>query len=249
MSQIILKTKKEIEIMREGGKILSETLALAKKKIKIGTTGDEIDAIMEKNILRYGALPAFKGFNNFPASVCFSVNNEIVHGNPYGKVLKNGDIVSIDCGVLYKGYYSDAAFTVDVGQISTEIKEMIQNTKKALQVGIKSIIINENLGNVSNAIQKFGESFKYGIVKELCGHGIGKNLHEKPDILNIGEKGIGSKIKEGMVFCLEPMFTLGHWKIKKGKDGFSWETEDGSLSAHFEHTIAITENGPEILTN
>ena len=243
---ITIKTEKEIEIMRESGKILAEVLNLAKSKIGVGVSGDEIDAIMEKRILSYKSIPAFKGLYNFPATVCFSVNNEIVHGSPYGKILKNGDIVSIDCGVLYKNYYSDAAFTVGVGEISSEAKKILETTKKSLDIGIKNSIAGNTFGDISALIQQSGKP--YGVVRELCGHGIGKKLHEQPDILNIGKKGEGAEIKEGMVFCLEPMLTLGDWKIKKGKDGFAWETKDGSLSAHFEHTIVVTKKGPEILT-
>lgn len=243
-----IKTKKEIEIMREAGEILATALVIAKNEIKIGAKGGEIDKKIENFILSQKAIPAFKGLYGFPATINFSLNNENVHGVPYKKILKDGDIISIDCGVLYKGYYSDAAFTVGVGDISLETKKLIQDTEKALQIGIKNSIIDNKLGDIGSAIQKIGEEEGYGVVRELCGHGIGKKLHQKPEVLNIGEKGKGLKIKEGMVFCLEPIFTLGDWRIKKGDDGFAWVTKDGSLSAHFEHTIAVTSNGPEILT-
>ena len=180
--------------------------------------------------------------------MCASINEEIVHALPSDRTLKDGDILSLDLGVLYKGYHSDMAITLAVGKTSSETNKLIEVTGKALEVGIKEVQAGKQLGDISYAIQKYVESEGFNVVRDLCGHGIGKNLHEDPEILNYGKRGTGPELAQGMVFCLEPMVTAGDWHIKKAKDGFGFSTQDGSLSAHFEHTIAITKNGVKILT-
>jgi len=184
----------------------------------------------------------------YPACLCTSVNEEIVHAIPSDRVLKNGDILKLDLGILYKGFNTDMAVTVPVGKISFEAQRLIRVTKKALKMGIKKARIGNTFGDIGNTIQRYVESQGFNVVRELCGHGIGRELHEDPQILNYGKRHTGPEIKEGMVFCLEPMVAMGDWRIKKGKDSYSYETKDGSLSAHFEHMMAVTKNSCQILT-
>ncbi len=245
---ITIKTPEEIKTMREGGRILARIMQEIENMVKPGITTEELDRAAEALILSNGALPSFKGFNKFPASLCTSVNEEIVHGIPSGRVLKEGDIISLDLGLLYKGFHSDMAVTVAVGSVPPELNRIIKITKKALKRGISQALPGQTVGDIGNEIEKFIEGQGFSVVRELCGHGIGKNLHEDPQIPNYGQKNTGTKIKEGMVICIEPMAVAGDWHIKKAKDGYGYQTKDGSLAAHFEHTIAITKNGPEILT-
>jgi len=246
---ITIKTPEEIKIMSEGGRILSKIMGEIEKMVKPGITTKELDRAAEALILSNGAVPSFKGFNNFPASLCTSVNEEIVHGIPSGRVLKDGDIISLDLGLSYKGFHSDMAVTVPVGKtVLPEVNRVMKVAKKALKRGISHAKTGASVGDIGNAIEKFVEEQGFSVVRELCGHGIGKNLHEDPQILNYGQKNTGAKIKEGMVICIEPMVTMGDWRIKKAKDGYGYETKDGSFAAHFEHTIAITKNGPQVLT-
>jgi len=184
----------------------------------------------------------------YPACLCTSVNEEIVHAIPSDRVLKNGDILKLDLGILYKGFNTDMAVTVPVGKISFEAQRLIRVTKKALKMGIKKARIGNTFGDIGNTIQRYVESQGFNVVRELCGHGIGRELHEDPQILNYGKRHTGPEIKEGMVFCLEPMVAMGDWRIKKGKDSYSYETKDGFLSAHFEHMMAVTKNSCQILT-
>jgi methionyl aminopeptidase len=185
----------------------------------------------------------------FPACLCTSINEEIVHVAPSERILKKGDILSLDLGVFYKGFNTDMAITIPVGEISPEGRRLIRTTKKALKRGIKKIRPGNTIGDIGNTIQRYVESQGFNVVRELCGHGVGKEVHEEPQILNYGKRKSGPEIKEGMVLCLEPMVTVGDWHLKKTKDGFGYETVDGSLTAHFEHTIAVTKNGTEVLTN
>ena len=245
---ISIKTEEEIELIREGGRILAKIMKELEKKIKPGITTKELNRLGESLILKSGGKCSFKGYEGFPACLCTSVNEEIVHALPSERTLKEGDILSLDIGMKYKGYHTDMALTFPVGKINPEIQRLIRVTKKALKRGIKKSKVGNTFGDISNTIQRYVESQGFNVIRDLCGHGIGRELHEDPQILNFGERHKGPEIKNGMVFCIEPMVSIGDWHIKKGKDGYSFVTIDGSLSAHFEHTIAITKKGPEILT-
>lgn len=234
--------------MAEGGKILARVMKEMEKQVRPGITTRELDKAAEGLVLSSGAECSFKGYHGYPACSCASINEEIVHAVPSDRVLKDGDIFSLDLGVFYKGYHSDMAITLPVGKISPEVQKLIKVTKESLEVGIKEAKIGRTFGDIGSAIQKYVESHGFNVVRDLCGHGIGKDLHEDPEILNYGKPGAGPKIKEGMVFCLEPMITAGDWHIKKSKDGQGFITDDGSLSAHFEHTITITKSGSQVLT-
>ena len=243
---IPIKTKQEIEIIAEGAKILVQIMERIKQKVVPGIKTKELNETAKGLILELGGTPSFEGHEGFPACLCTSINEQIVHGIPSERVLRKGDIISLDLGFFYKGFHTDMAITVPVGEISAEAQRLISVTKTALKIGIKKAKPGNTFGDIGNAIQKYVESQDLNVVRELVGHGIGRDLHEEPQILNYGEKGKGSEIKEGMTFCLEPMVTLGDWHIKKTDQAF--ETRDGSLSAHFEHTIAMTKKGPKILT-
>jgi len=245
---ILIKTPEEIQIMAEGGKLLSKIVKVLEKKIKPGIKTKELDRAIEALIFNCGGKPNFKGQDGYPAALCTSINEEIVHSVPSKRILKEGDIITLDCGLLWKGFHTDMAVTIPVGKISSQAEKLIQSTKEALKKGIKKVRPGNTFGDIGNAIQEYAESQGFNVVRELCGHGIGRNLHEDPQILNYGKKHSGLKIKEGMVFCIEPMLTAGNWKIKKSKDGYSYETKDGSLSAHFEHMMAVTKNGVKVLT-
>lgn len=253
---ITIKSEEEIKIMAEGGRILAEIMKDLEKMVKPGITTNEINRAAEALIFKFKGKCSFKGYKDydnssvkpFPACLCASVNEEIVHVIPSDRVLKEGDIFSLDLGIKYQGFHSDMAVTVPVGNISSEASKLIFTTKESLKKGIEKAISGNTFGDIGNAIQKYVEAQGFNVVRELCGHGIGRDLHEEPQILNYGKKGSGFKIKEGMVFCLEPMVTIGDWRIKSAKDGFGLQTQDSSLSAHFEHTIAVTKNGVKILT-
>lgn len=245
---INIKTKEEILIMKEGGKILAKVLKELEKMAKPGITTLELNRAAEALILSQGAKPGFKGYDNFPYSLCASVNETIVHGYPSEYVLKEGDIIGLDLGVIYKGYYSDMASTIAVGKVSFEAKRLIDVAKKSLRLGIKKAKVGNTIGDIGNTIQRFIEGQGYGVIRELCGHGIGKDLHEDPKIPNFGKRGNGEKLVEGMVICIEPMISAGDYNLKKSSDGYGYATRDNSLSAHFEHTITITKKGPQILT-
>lgn len=245
---IQIKSQEEIKIMREGGIILANVLNQIEKMVKSGVTTIELDRAAEALILKQGALPAFKGYEGFPYSLCTSVNEEIVHGFPSERILKEGDIIGLDLGVLYKGYNTDMAITVPVGNISFEAKRLIMVTKKALKRGIKKVRPGNTMGDIGNTIQRYIEDQGLGVIRDLCGHGIGKEVHEDPRIPNFGTRHKGEVLKEGMVICLEPMVTMGDWHLKKAQDGYGYATKDGSLAAHFEHTMAVTKNGVRILT-
>ncbi len=250
---IKLKTKKEIEIMREGGRILARIMDELRRKVEPGVTTKELDRVAETLIFKFGAIPAFKGYENFPATLCTSVNQVIVHGVPSDYKLKTGDILSLDLGIKYKGFFTDMALTVPVrdrvsDSFDPEKLRLIRVTKKVLKLAIKKARVGNTFGDIGNTIQRYVESQGFNVVRELCGHGIGKDLHEEPQVLNYGKRHKGEEIKEGMTFCIEPMVTVGDWHIKKSPDGFGYETRDGSLSCHFEETVAIIRGGAEILT-
>lgn len=245
---IIIKSEAEIEIIAEGGKILAKIMNVLEKNVKPGITTKDLDGLAEGLVLKYEGKCSFKGYDGFPNCLCVSINEEIVHGIPSERILKEGDIVKLDLGFFYKGFHTDMAITLPVGRVSFEIQRLIRVTKKVLKLAIKKARPGNTFGDIGNTIQRYVESQGFNVVRELCGHGVGKELHEEPQILNYGKRHSGEEIKEGMVFCLEPMVTVGDWKIKRTKDGYGFETADGSLSAHFEHTIAVTKNGTKILT-
>lgn len=245
---IKLKTKEEIQIMAEGGKILATVLKEIEKMAQPGITTLELDRAAEALILKHGAKPAFKGYEGFPYSLCVSVNDVVVHGFPSKYVLKSGDIVGLDLGVLWKGFNTDMAVTVGVGEISFEAKRLLDVTKKAMKMGIKKARAGVTTGDIGNTIERYVEPQGYGIVRDLCGHGIGREVHEDPQVPNYGQRHKGTELKEGMVICIEPMLTMGDFNVKTAKDGYGFATKDGSLAAHFEQTIAITKDGAIILT-
>ncbi len=246
---IPIKTDEEIKIMRENGKILASIMNELKEKVGPGITTLQLDRLAQSLVFKYGGKPSFKNYEGFPASLCTSINEQIVHGVPSERTLKEKDILSLDLGFLKNGFHSDMAITIGIGEIDSEVNRLIKAAKKALKRGIKKAKIGNTFGDISNTIQRFIEGQGFIIIKDLCGHGIGRDLHEDPQILNYGKRHTGLEIKKNMVFCLEPMLSMiGDGKIKKSKDGSGFETENGSLSTHFEHTIAITEKGAEVLT-
>lgn len=245
---IKFKTEKEIGVMREGCQILAKVMEEVKKQVRPGISTEYLDKIAEDLILKLGAKPAFKNYEGFPGAMCISVNEEVVHVKPSSRILKEGDIVCLDLGAKYKGYYSDMAITVGVGKISEKAEKLIDVTQESLKIGISNVKVGKRFGDVGSEIQKYVEGFGFGVVRDLAGHGIGKNLHEDPQILNYGKPNTGAEIKEGMVFCIEPMVTAGDWRIVRASDAYGYKTKDNSLAAHFEHTIAITSHGVEVLT-
>ena len=245
---VSIKTPEEIAIMAQAGRILARVIRELKARVAPGLTTQELDKLAEELILSYGAKPAFKGYGGFPNSLCTSLNEQIVHGVPSKRRLIEGDILSLDSGVIYQGFYSDMAVTVPIGSVSPKILKLIQVTKKALRKAIVQVKPGKTIGDIAFAIQKHVESDGFQVVRQLCGHGIGRQLHEKPDVLNFGQKHKGLELKEGMVIAIEPMAVIGQPGIKKGPDGFCYQTADHSLSAHFEHTVAVTKEGPRILT-
>ena len=243
---IKLKTEKEIEIMAEGGEILAKIMTKLMEESKPGVTTKHIDRVAENLVSKYGAKPAFKNYNNFPATICASINEELVHCIPSDRQLKEGDIFSIDMGIIYKGYNSDMAVTVPIGEVDPETLRLLRITKKALKRGIRKIRVGLTFGDIGNSIQRYVEDQGFEVIRDLCGHGIGKELHEEPEIANYGNRKTGPEIKVGMVFCIEPMVAMKNWRIKRAKDGYGFATEH--LSAHFEHTIAVTKNSIRVLT-
>lgn len=250
---ILIKSKKEIDYIRESCRIVAETLQLLKSNVKPGITTLELDKIAEDYIRSNNAVPAFKGYSQggapgFPGSVCSSVDDEVVHGIPSSRILKEGEIVSVDIGVLKNGFFGDAALTVAVGNISDEKKKLMDVTERSLQLGIEQAVAGNRVHDISNAVQVYVEANGYSIVRDLCGHGVGKFLHEDPSVPNFGRKGTGPKLKNGMTLAIEPMVNAGKYDVITANDGWTILTADGSTSAHFEHTILINNNSPEILT-
>ncbi len=253
---ISIKTPEEISIMTKGGKILAKIMKELEKMVRPGITTKELDRLAESLILKSGGKCSFKGYKDdgytaipFPTCLCTSINEEIVHVAPSDRILKEGDIISLDLGIFYQGFHCDMAMTLPVGKISFEAQRLVRVTKKALKLAIKKVRPGNTLGDIGNTIQRYIESQGFNVVRDLCGHGIGRELHEEPKILNYGKRHTGPEIKEGMVFCLEPMVMMGDWHIKRTKNGFGYETQDGSLSAHLEHTVAVRNNGCQILTS
>lgn len=248
MSEIELKTKQDIAIMRAGGTIAARVLSELAKAAKPGKTILVLDTLAEEIIKKAGGTPSFKGFKGYPAATCISVNDEIVHGIPSDRVLVDGDIVGIDVGVYYKGFHTDTAITVAVGQISSEAQKLIDTTKKSLDIAIKMIKPGLHLGDIQAEIQETIEGAGFSVIRDLAGHGVGRNLQEAPSIPNYGQNGHGLVLKEGMTLAIEPMTAMGDWQVKMLDDGWTVVTADQSLSAHFEHSIAVTKAGCEILT-
>jgi methionyl aminopeptidase len=245
---INLKAKREIEIIKANGRIVAETLELMKEKLKPGVKTKELDRWAEDFIRKQGARPAFKGYRGFPASICVSIDNEVVHGIPGDRRIEEGQVISVDVGVFKDNYYADGAFTFSVGQISNKAQRLIQITQQALKGGLEIVKEGRFLSDVSYAIQSFVEKNGFSVVRDLVGHGIGMNMHEDPQIPNFGPPGQGPILKKGMVLAIEPMVNAGSFEIEVREDNWTIVTKDGSLSAHFEHTVAVTENGAMILT-
>lgn len=245
---IYLKSEAEISKIQKAGVIVANALQEIKKMISPGLSLLEIDRFAESWALSHGSLPAFKGYHAYPASICLSVNNVIVHGIPNSYVLKSGDIVGVDYGVVLDGYYGDSAITVAVGDVKPEVVTLMDVTKRSLEIGIEHSFPGNRVGDVGHAIQTYVEGFSFSVVRNFVGHGIGKKLHEDPAIPNYGQKGKGLKLETGMVIAIEPMVNAGGYETDVLADGWTAVTKDGSLSAHYEHTIAITRTGPRILT-
>ncbi|HAJ26991.1 MAG TPA: type I methionyl aminopeptidase [Syntrophus sp. (in: bacteria)] len=245
---VILKQPSEIEKIRESNGIVAEILAELKERVQEGVTTLELDRISEELVLKKGAKPAFKGYRGYPFSLCASINEQVIHGLPSQRVLTEGDIVGLDFGVYYHGFYGDAALTVPVGRISEEASMLLKATEESLDRAIQEATVGNRLGDISAAVQKHVEAEGFSVVRDFVGHGIGRNLHEDPQIPNYGSKGRGVALKAGMVLAIEPMVNAGTYKVRMLTDGWTAVTADGRLSAHFEHTIAITDHGPEILS-
>ena len=245
---IIIKTDEEIAAMRQAGRIVAAILEILSKQIKAGTETRELDNIVAREVKRRGAKSSFQGYRGFPANLCVSVNDEIVHGIPGKRVLREGDIVSLDFGAIFNGFQADAAMTVGVGKINSTAKQLIETTKGALEAGIRAARPGATLGDISAAIQNYAESRGYSVVREYAGHGIGREMHEEPQIPNYGLAGSGPVLKKGMALAIEPMVNAGDWQTQVDGNHWTVTTTDGKLSAHFEHTIAITDGEPEVLT-
>lgn len=248
MGTIYYKTESEIEKIRESSLIVSKTLAEVGKAIKPGISTLELDKIAENYIISQGAKPAFKGYKGFPATLCVSVNAQVVHGIPGKKVLNEGDVVSVDCGVVKNYFYGDSAYTFKVGKVSPEVLQLLRVTKEALYKGIEAAIEGNRLGDISASVEEHADKYHYGVVRELVGHGIGRNLHEGPDVPNYGKRGNGMKLQRGLVIAIEPMINMGGREVIQEKDGWTITAKDGKPSAHFEHTIAINKGKADILT-
>ncbi len=245
---IKLKTRAEIELMRESALIVSKTLGILAKEVKPGVTTLYLDKLAEEFIRDQGAIPGFLGLYDFPNTLCMSPNAQIVHGIPNDKPLQEGDIISIDCGALKNGFYGDHAYTFEVGEVAEETKKLLKITKESLYMGIREFKAGNRVGDVGYAIQSYCEKHGYGIVRELVGHGLGKSMHEDPEMPNYGFRGRGKKFTEGMVVAIEPMVNLGTHQINQLKDGWTILTKDGKPSAHFEHDVAIINGKPELLS-
>lgn len=255
---INIKTEKEIQIMKEGGVILAKILKELASVAKPGITTNDLDKLAGELVFKFGAKPAFLGYQGYPATLCTSINEGIVHGLPSDRKLKEGDLLKLDMGVLHKGFYTDSAVTVLVSGLSrlshifkkdySRKLKLMSVTKQSLEIGMAQAKVGNTIGDIGSAIQKYVERERLNLVRDLVGHGIGRELHEEPQVPNYGKAGTGPKLVVGMVIAIEPMVVTGDWLTKEGDDGFVFETKDGGLAAHFEHTVAITEKGPKILT-
>ena len=245
---ITIKSQREIELMRQAGMLVSKMHQFIKPYIKAGITTKELDKLCEEFIRNNDAVPTCKGYEGFPATLCTSVNDTVVHGIPDNYKLKDGDIITIDVVIGYKGYQGDAGWTYAVGEIDEDNKYLIEHTEKALYEGIQMVKPGNRIGDIAHAIQSYAENHHLGVVRELCGHGIGREMHEDPEVPNYGVPGTGPKLKSGMVICIEPMLTFGRHNVYIMDDNWTVKTQDGSNAAHFEHTILVTDEGYEILT-
>ena len=245
---ITIKSPREMDRMRRAGKVVADAKAVVSRAVRPGITTKELDQIAEEEILKQGAIPAFKGLYGFPATVCTSINEEIVHGIPSERTVLDGDILSVDFGAIVGGFYADSAFTMGVGTITSDAQDLIDATKEALNRGIEQVKEGARIGDISAAIQTYSEGKGYGVVRQYVGHGIGRALHEDPQVPNYGVSGRGPLLKVGMAIAIEPMLNVGTWETRQLDDGWTIVTNDGALSAHFEDTVAITEKGAEVFT-
>jgi methionyl aminopeptidase len=245
---IYFKTDEEIEIQRESSLLVGKTLAEVARLIRPGVKTIELDKVAETFIRDNGAIPGFKGYGGFPGSLCISINEEVVHGIPGNRELKDGDIVSIDCGTLKNGFYGDSAYTFAVGEVKPEILSLLERTKASLYLAIEQAIVGKRVGDIGHAVQHYVESFGYSVVRDLVGHGVGRNLHEKPEVPNYGRNGTGVKLKKGMVLAIEPMINMGVKEVNMDKDGWTIRTADLKPSAHFEHDVAIRDRKADVLS-
>lgn len=245
---IIYKTAEEIEIMREAAQIVSRTLGILAAEIKPGITSLYLDKIAEEYIRSQNAVPGFLGMYDFPNTLCISINEQVVHGIPSNRMLKEGDIISVDCGAIYEGYFGDHAYTFEVGEVSPEVKRLLDVTKECLEIGIQQATTANRIGDIGFAIQQHAEKNGYGVVRDLVGHGLGKTLHEEPQVPNYGRRGSGKKIQNGLTIAIEPMINMGTWEVTQASDNWTIVTADGKPSAHFEHDIAVVDGKPEVLS-
>ncbi len=246
--KIIIKTEEEIDLLRKSSLLVGKTLAEVAKVIEPGVSTATLDKLAEEYILDHGAKPGFKGYGGFPATLCISINEEVVHGIPGDRIINDGDIVSIDCGTYMNGFYGDSAYTFAVGNVKKELLTLLQITKESLYKGIEQAVVGKRVGDIGYAVQNHVEHYGYGVVRDLVGHGLGRNLHEKPEIPNFARRGTGPKLKENMVIAIEPMITLGSYDISQDADGWTIRTIDGLAAAHFEHDLVVRKGKAEILS-
>lgn len=246
--RIQIKTDEQIELIRKSSLLVGKTLAEVGRWITPGVETSRLDAVAETFIRDHHAIPGFKGYNGFPATLCVSINEEVVHGIPGRRVVREGDVVSVDCGVILNSYYGDSAFTFRVGEISARVAELLDVTRQSLNLGIAAAVAGNRLGDIGFAIQSYVESHGFSVVRELVGHGIGKKLHEKPEVMNYGRRGSGTRLQEGLVICIEPMVNLGTKSIQQDSDGWTIRTADRMPSAHFEHVVAVRKGKAEVLS-
>lgn len=244
----LYKTEDEIELIRQSSLLVGKTLAELAKRIQPGVSTLELDKVAEEFIKDHGAYPGFLGYNNFPNSICASINQAVVHGLPGATILKEGDIVSLDIGVVKDGYWGDSAYTFAVGEVSPEIRQLLDVTKASLYLAIEEAVAGKRIGDIGFAVQHYAESFGFGVVRNLVGHGVGKNLHEAPEVPNFGKRGQGLQLQENLVIAIEPMVNMGTRNVKQLKDGWTVVTSDGKPSAHYEHTIVVRKNKAEVLS-
>ncbi len=245
---IQIKTAEEIELLRASNQLVSKTLAEVGRNIAPGISTMKLDQIAEEFIRDNGAVPAFLGYKGYPKTLCTSVNQQVVHGIPSGYVLKDGDIISVDCGALLNGFYGDSAYTFTVGNVPERVKELLKVTRESLLMGIQHAVEGKRIGDISNAVQQYCESHKFSVVREMVGHGIGKSLHESPEVPNYGKQGHGARLQVGMVICIEPMINMGRKEITQDSDGWTIQTSDRQPSAHFEHCVAIGKTQADMLS-
>lgn len=246
---IYLKTQEEVELLRENNLLVSATLAEVGKNIRPGVTTLELDRIAEEFIRSHGAVPGFLGYGGFPNTLCVSVNENVVHGIPSNYALRDGDIVSVDCGTILKGFYGDSAYTFGVGEIAPEVEQLLRVTKESLYKGVEKAVAGGRVGDISAAVQAHAEKYGYGVVRELVGHGLGREMHESPEVPNYGRRGTGPLLKEGMVICIEPMINMGSKNVVFERDGWTVRTKDRKPSAHFEFAVAIRNGEADVLTD